>query len=373
MNRALIGTVVLGGLLMATSPATAAEVSGPAPFGKTADGTAVEVWTLTSKKAGATIKIMTRGATIIEWQAPDKAGKAANVVLGFDDVAGYESDRNQFFGCTVGRVCNRIARGQFTLDGKTYQLALNDKPNTLHGGAKRTFDKVVWKAAREGDSAVRFEYTSPDGEENFPGTLRVAVVYTLAENGELRIDTTAQTDKATPVNLTNHSYFNLAGAGADTVLDHELTVAAEQYTPTDNTLIPTGKIEPVAGTPLDFTKPLKVGARIDALVKTAAKGYDHNYVLTKREKGPTFAAKLRDPASGRVLTVQTTQPGIQVYSGNFLFGQKGKDGKTYKQRSALCLETQHFPDAVHHENFPSIILRPGETFRQTTIYGMTAE
>jgi aldose 1-epimerase len=354
-----------------------ADVAGPAQFGKTKDGAVVETYTLKNKN-GVVAKVMTRGATLIELQVPDKAGKPANVVFGFDDVAGYESDRNPYFGCTTGRVANRIARGKFTLDGKTYQLAINNGPNHLHGGVRRSLDKVVWKAQRiperePNDNGIRFTYTSPDGEEGYPGKLDVTVTYTLSDANELRIDYEAKTDKATPVNLTNHTYFNLAGAGAETVLDHVLTVDADAYTPVDDTLIPTGKIEPVAGTPLDFTKPTKIGARIDALVKTAAMGYDHNFVLRKRAKEPTRAAVLHDPASGRTMTVLTTQPGVQVYSGNFLQGQKGKDGQTYRQRGAVCLETQHFPDSVNHPNFPSTILRPGETFHEVTVFRFGAE
>ena len=371
---------VWGGILMATllgRGADAAEITGPAPFGKTKDGADVAVYTLTNTN-GVVAKVMTLGATVIELQLPDKAGKTANVVLGFDDVAGYESDKNQYFGCTVGRVCNRIAKGKFTLDGKEYTLAVNNGPNHLHGGVKRSLDKIVWTASvgklgKAGTPTLKLSCTSPDGEEGYPGTLEVSVIYTLTDKNQLRMDYTARTDKATPVNLTNHSYFNLAGAGSPTVLDHELTVAADGYTPTDDTLIPTGKIEPVKGTPFDFSMPHKIGERIDALIKTAAKGYDHNFVLTKRDKLPTFAAKLKDPASGRVLTVETTQPGVQVYSGNFLFGQKGKDGKSYPLRSALCLETQHFPDSVNHKEFPSIILQPGQTYQQTTVWVFSAE
>jgi aldose 1-epimerase len=367
-----------GGLIMAMSLAGkvgAADITGPTPFGKTADGTPVVVYTLTNKH-GLVAKVMTRGATLIELNVPDKGGKLANVVLGFDDLAGYESDRNQYFGCTVGRVCNRIAKGTFKIDGQQFSIAINDKPNSLHGGVKRSLDKVVWKAVVANsptEAIVRFTYTSPDGEEGFPGTLKITATYTLTDDNELRLGYEATTDKATPINLTNHSYFNLAGAGAPTVLDHILTVAAKSYTPTDDTLIPTGKIEPVKGTPFDFTEPHKIGERVEALIKTPAKGYDHNFVLTPRDKTPTFAAKLKDPNSGRVLTVATTQPGIQVYSGNFLHGQKGKDGKTYAQRSALCLETQHFPDAVNHPEFPSVILLPGQTYRQTTTWVLSAE
>lgn len=360
---------------MAVSSVNGAEVSGPAVFGKTAEGTEVEAYTLTSK-GGVKARVMTLGATLTELLVPDKAGKTVNVVLGFDDVAGYESDRNQHFGCTTGRVANRIAKGRFTLDGKEYKLAINNGPNHLHGGTKRSLAKVLWKAeslTKNDLAGVRFTYTSPDGEEGYPGKLDVTVTYTLSDKNELGIEYQAVTDKATPVNLTNHTYFNLAGAGANTVLDHELTVAAIRYTPVDDTLIPTGKIASVAGTPLDFTRPTRLGARIEELVKTATLGYDHNLVLDKRGQEPTGAVRLRDPGSGRVLTVLTTHPGIQVYSGNFLKGQQGKDGKTYKPRSALCLETQHFPDSVNQPDFPSVILRPGQTYRHTTIFALTAD
>jgi aldose 1-epimerase len=369
MHLPRVALLLLGSLFM-TEPVAAVQVTGPEPFGKTADGQAVEVYTLKNKN-GMTVKIMTLGATIVELQAPDKNGKTANVVLGFDNVAGYQSADNQFFGCTVGRVANRIARGKFTLDGKDYQLAVNNGKNHLHGGDKRTFDKVVWKAEVVKGGVV-FTYTSADGEENYPGTVKARVTYGLTDANELSITFEAVTDKATPVNLTNHSYFNLAGAGAATVLDHELEVNAKEYTPADDELIPTGKIAPVAGTPLDFTKPTRVGARIEPLLKTGAIGYDHNFVLAKRD-GLDFAARLTDPKSGRVLTVRTTQPGLQVYTGNFLKGQKGKDGQVYRQRSAICLETQHFPDAVHHPNFPSIILRPGQTYRHQCVYAFSAQ
>jgi aldose 1-epimerase len=375
LNRTNV--IVLGGVIMSLAlSATAAEVKGPEPFGKTSDGQNVEVFTLQNKN-GVVAKIMTLGATVTELQTPDKAGKLANIVLGFDDVAGYQSKANQFFGCTTGRVCNRIAKGQFTLDGKTYNLALNDGQNHLHGGTKRTLDKVIWDGkvlqATGPEAVVQFKYTSPDGEEGYPGTLALVVTYTLTDKNELRLDYEATTDKATPVNLTNHSYFNLEGAGSGPVLDHELTLAAESYTPNDAKLIPTGKIEPVKGTPLDFTQMHTITERIGEYLKTPPGGYDHNFVLTKREKNPTFAAKLRDPASGRTLTILTTQPGIQLYTAGGLSGQKGKDGKTYVKRGAVCLETQHFPDSVNQKDFPSIILRPGETYRQTTVWVLSAE
>ena len=336
MIKQALFTMFVGSLLMTiTTSRGLAEVTGPADFGKTADGTPVEVYTLKNSK-GMSAKIITYGATLVELHVPDKNGKTADVVLGFDDMAGYQSEANHHFGATTGRVANRIAKGKFTLDGKEYQLAINNGPNHLHGGTKRSINKVMWKAEKMTTvmwDAVRFTYTSPDGEEGYPGKLDIAVTYTLTDKNELRMDFTATTDKATPVNLTNHSYFNLSGAGTDSVLDHELMIAADQYTPADETLIPTGKFASVAGTPLDFTKPTKVGERLDKLLDTPYAGYDHNFVLRERKDTPTLAARLRDPASGRVLTVLTTYPGLQLYTGNHLSGQKGKGGKAYKQRA----------------------------------------
>jgi aldose 1-epimerase len=344
-------------------------------FGITADGVAVDAYTLKSA-GGVTARLITRGATLVELLVRDKDGKLANVVLGFDDVAGYESKRNQYFGCIVGRVANRIAKGKFNLGGKTYALTLNDGPNHLHGGGKRSLEKVVWKAEpfeKAAERGVRFSYTSPDGEEGYPGTLKIVVVYTLSDKNQLRIDYEARTDQATPVNLSHHSYFNLAGAGAKTVHDHELQIHADSYTPVDDTLIPTGKIAPVKDTPLDFTKPRLIGDRIAQLAKTPTKGYDHNYVLRNRNGTLAEAARVRHPATGRVLTVSTTEPGVQLYTGNFLFGQKGKDGKVYKFQSAFCLETQHFPDSVNQPAFPSIILRPDDTYRHTCVYAFSTK
>lgn len=368
---------MLGATLM-TSPAVA-DVIGPTPFGKTADGAPVESYTLKNKN-GVTVKIMTLGATITEINVPDKAGKFANVVLGFDDVKGYQSKDNQYFGCTVGRVANRIAKGKFTLDGKEHKLAINNEPNHLHGGVKKSLDKLVWKVVlvenKSGaDPMVRLEAISQEGDEGYPGKVVFTVNYWLNEHNRLQIDYSATTDKATPINLTNHSYFNLAGAGAETVLEHELTVPAEEFVPVDQTLIPTGKVEPVKGTVLDFTKTTRIGDRIDKLYDTGAKGYDHCYVLGRDRSrfALRFAAKLRDPKSGRVLSVSTNQPGIQVYTGNFLFGQKGAGGREFKQRSAICLETGGWPDAVNQPAFPSIILQPKDTYRHTCVYAFSAE
>ncbi len=349
------------------------------PFGTTKDGNAVEIYTLTND-TGLTAKIMTRGATLVELHVPDKDGRIADVILGFDDVAGYESDANQYFGCTTGRVCNRIDSGRFTLDGRTYTLAKNDGgKHHLHGGAERSLDKVVWKAKPfEADDAtgVVFTYTSPDGEEGYPGQLSVRVTYRLfEEKSTLRIEYEATTDQPTPVNLTNHMYLNLEGAGSMSVLEHLLMINADRYTVGSEELIPTGEIARVEETPLDFRKPTRVGDHIDVLTDTGAKGYDHNYVLNPLVAGKKKrkVAVLTSPNSGRVLTIRSTEPGVQLYSGNFLSGQTGKRGKTYPYRSALCLETQHFPDSVNHKDFPSTILKPGESWESQTTYQFTID
>ena len=360
--------MILWGLIL---PNTArAELPKAEAFGKTEDGTEVEIYTIKNDKI--TAKVMTRGATLVELHVPDKDGAMADVVFGFDDVSGYESDANQYFGCTTGRVCNRIAKGKFSLDGKEYSLAINNEPNHLHGGVTRSLDKVVWTARpieNERGQGVEFSYTSSDGEEGYPGELKITVRY-FVPNGKsaLHIVYSATTSQATPVNLTNHAYFNLAGQGSETVLDHRLKLNASQYTPVDDTLIPTGKIEPVAGTALDFTKATRIGKRIDALTDTAALGYDHNFVLEPAEEGKKMrlAAVLIDPESKRRMQIFTTEPGIQFYSGNFLRGDQGKDGATYAHQSAVCLETQHFPDSVNQPSFPSVILKPGEKFSSMT-------
>jgi aldose 1-epimerase len=336
-------------------------------FGKTPDGTPVDLYVLTNGKI--TAKVMTYGATLTELIVPDRNGRLADVVLGFDNLAGYLAG-HPYFGATTGRVANRIAKGQFTLDGKEYKLALNNPPNALHGGIK-AFDKVVWKAqdvSGQAGPAVRFSYVSPDGEEGYPGSLSVSVTYTVTPENELKIDYSATTNKATPVNLTNHSYFNLAGPASGNILGHELMLAADQYTPGDDTMIPTGEIKSVKGTPLDFTNPTKIGAHI-AEIPGEPGGYDHNYVLRGGGQAPALAARVSEPVTGRVLEMFTTEPGVQFYTANFLDGSlKGKGGVVYKKNQAFCLEAQHFPDSVHHANFPTTILRPGEKYSQTTIY-----
>jgi aldose 1-epimerase len=344
-------------------------------FGTLANGKDVQAFTITNNK-GVKVKLLSRGATLAEWHVPDKNGRTDDVVFGFDEPAGYESKGNGYFGATVGRVANRIAGGRFTVNGKEYMLAKNDGPNTLHGGGKHSLDKVIWtgqpfeKGLGQG---VVFKYVSPDGEEGFPGRLTIRVTYTLTDKNELRIDYEAMTNKATPVNITNHAYFNLSGAGSPTINDHQVMIAADHYTPVDETLIPTGEIAPVAGTPLDFREFHTIGERVDQLTDKPGKGYDHNFVLNNQDGKLALAAKVRDPKSGRVLSVFTTEPGIQFYGGNFLDGVKGKRGREYKYRSGFCLETQHYPNSVNEPKFPSIILQPGKTYRHTCIYQITSE
>jgi aldose 1-epimerase len=353
----------------AASRSEAAEIERR-PFGKTRDGAPVDEYILRS--GSQEVRILTLGATLRAWTAPDKSGKMADVLLGFDDVAGYESADNQYFGCTVGRVCNRIGGARFDLEGKHYQLINNDGPNQLHGGNGRALCRVIWQAAEQASipdiAAVKFSYTSPAGEEGYPGELKASVTYALAADGKLTLTYSAITDAATPVNLTNHAYFNLAGAGAPTILDHELKLMADQYTPVDSTLIPTGELAAVAGTALDFNAATAIGARIDQVSGPPTIGYDHNYALRATDGKVRQVAVVRHPGTGRVLEVHTDQPGLQFYSGNFLKDQPGKGGKTYAHRSAFCLEAQHFPNSVNEPRFPSIILRPGETYTQTTIY-----
>jgi aldose 1-epimerase len=342
------------------------------PFGKLPDGMEVEQYVL-ANRGGMKAKIITYGAILTELDAPDRAGTMGDVVLGFDNLDGYLKG-HPFFGATVGRVANRIAKGKFTLGGKDYRLAVNNGPNALHGGRKG-FDKVVWKAepkeTPDGPS-VAFSYQSSDGEEGYPGNLSATVTYTLTNDNALKIDYMATTDKPTPVNLTNHTYFNLAGPNSHDILNHEILFNADEYTPADETLIPTGEIKSVRDTPLDFTEPRKIGARI-AQLKPNPGGYDHNIVL-RSSAGLNLAARVTEPTTGRVMEMYTTEPGVQFYTGNFLDGKlKGKGGIAYSKHSGFCLEAQHFPDSVNHPKFPSVILKPGETYRQTTVYKFSAK
>jgi aldose 1-epimerase len=343
-----------------------------APYGKLADGTEIDQYTLTGA-GGAIMKVITYGGIVTELKVPDKDGKLGDVCLGFDNLEGYVKS-SPYFGCITGRVANRIANGKFTLDGKEYQLAKNNGPNHLHGGLSG-FDKKVWKADPinlKGVVGLQLKYTSKDGEEGYPGNLNVVVTYSLNEKNEWRIQYTATTDKATPVNLTQHAYFNLAGHDSGDILDHQLMIAADQYTPTDKNFIPTGKIESVKETPFDFTTATPIGKRIKE-IKADPVGYDLNYVL-REGKGLRLAARVTDPKSGRVMEVLTTEPGIQLYTGNFLDGKtKGKGGATYKQYGGFCLETQHFPDSINQKNFPSIVLQPGKTYEQTTVYAFSIQ
>ncbi len=336
-------------------------------FGALPDGTAVELYTLTNA-AGVTAKIITYGTIITELHVPDRTGKDVDVVLGFDNLGQY-LQKHPYFGATVGRYANRIAGGQFKLYGKPYQMVINNGPNHIHGGIKG-FDKVVWQAVPQNDNAVKFSYRSVDGEEGYPGNLDVTVLMTLTEANELCLEYTAVTDQPTPINLTNHSYFNLAGRGK--ILDHVLMLAANEYTPVDQNSIPTGEIKLVKDTPMDFTTPHAVGSRISE-VKGQKIGYDHNYVVNRGGPGLALTARAHEPQTGLTLEAQTTQPGVQFYTANYLDGSlTGKYGVVYEQHSAFCLETQHFPDSVNHPNFPSTVLRPGQTFHQSTVYKITA-
>lgn len=341
------------------------------PFGHTADGAAIDAYTLTNK-SGMEARLMTYGATLVSLTAPDRKGHMANVVLGFDNAAPYVAGV-PFYGATIGRFANRIADGQFTLDGKTYHLPKNDGPNSLHGGSKG-FDKRLWKAepfeSAQGPG-VKFTYVSADGEEGYPGEVTVHVTYQLRNDNALSIAYEATTTKATPINLTNHAYFNLSGDFNKPILDEVVQIHAEKFTPVNDKLIPTGELRPVAGTPFDFRKPMVIGARIEAKDEqiTFARGYDDNWVLEKPHAGAmTTAALVTDPGTGREIEVKTTEPGIQFYTGNFMDGKPAGTGTVFKHRTGLTLETQHFPDSPNQPSFPSTILKPGKTFKSETIY-----
>lgn len=349
------------------------------PFGVTGGGQQVDRFTLTNRN-GLKARIMSYGAIVTELHVPDRNGKLDDVVLGFHDLKGYLAG-HPYFGCVTGRYANRIAKGRFSLNGVDHELATNNSPNHLHGGDKG-FDKRVWNGiqiASPAGPAVKFSYVSADGEEGYPGTLTVSVTYTLTPDNELRIDYEARTDKATPVNLTNHSYWNLAGMGAGDALDHELTLFSDFYTPADPTMIPTGEIRSVEGTPLDFRKATAVGARISQIKPDPEHnnpgGYDHNFVLRRSKLGKLRpAARLHDPKSGRILEISTDQPAIQLYSGNFLDGTlTGKGGKVYAKHDAICLETQHYPDSPNQPHFPSTILTPNGVYRTTTVHKFSAK
>ena len=366
-------------IILAWSAACARGAPRPQPFGMTHRGEAVSLYTLKNAH-GMQAKVLDYGGIIVSLRVPDRNGRLDDVVLGFDSLGDYERG-SPYFGAIIGRYGNRIARGRFTLDGRTYTLATNNGPNHLHGGV-RGFDKVVWTAAQfeRGDSVgLVLNYTSPDGEEGYPGTLRATVTYTLTDKNEFIFDYQATTDRPTPVNLTQHSYFNLAGDGKGDILGHVVTLNADRFTPVDSTLIPTGEIKSVAGTPFDFRTSTAIGARIDRNDEQLryGRGYDHNFVLNKGGRGGkggiegdlTLAAHVYEPTTGRVMEISTTEPGLQFYSGNFLDGTlRGKHGVVYGHRSGFAMETQHFPDSPNRPAFPSTILRPGEEYRSRTIY-----
>lgn len=368
---------LLGPAACMTVPAgsTVAPAVTSALFGATADGRTVELFTLTNRH-GVQIKLTNYGGIITSLRTPDRLGRLDDIVLGYDSLAGYLRN-SPYFGAIVGRYGNRIARGLFTLDGTTYRLAVNNGLNSLHGGL-RGFDKVVWTATafqnQEG-RGVALDYTSPDMEEGFPGTLRAHVTYTLTDDDRLIVDYQATTDKATPVNLTQHTYWNLAGSARRDILGHELTINADSMTPVDTTLITTGEITPVSGTPFDFRTPVAIGARVDQRQDAQIRygnGYDHNLVLNRGGAAVDAlvrAARVVEPSTGRTMDIFTTEPGLQFYSGNFLDGSiTGKGGSVYRFRYGMALETQHYPDSPNHPNFPSTILRPGQRYHTRTVY-----
>jgi aldose 1-epimerase len=344
-----------------------------AAFGALPDGAPVEIFTVTNGN-GVEVRAISFGGIITSLRVPDRTGQSADIVLGYDTPGDYARNNSPYFGAIIGRYGNRIAKGRFSLDGAIYTLATNNGPNHLHGGV-RGFDKVAWSGEAT-DEGVRFGYVSKDGEEGYPGTLSVRVTYTLNDRNELAVDYEATSDKPTIVNLTQHSYFNLAGQGARDILDHRLQIDADRYTPVDPTLIPTGELAPVAGTPFDFRQPTPIGARIgdDHPQLKNGLGYDHNFVLNRSGEGLRHAARVVDPASGRTLDIATTEPGLQFYSGNFLDGSiTGKAGRTYQKRYGFCLETQHFPDSPNHPDFPSAVLRPGQTYKSRTVFTFGVE
>jgi aldose 1-epimerase len=341
------------------------------PFGVMPDGTKIDVFTIKNSR-GMEVRTIPYGAIIVSITVPDRNGKMDDVVIGHDNIGGYLT-QSRFFGAVVGRFGNRIARGRFTLDGRTYELAVNNGPHHLHGGVKG-FDKVVWDAktftSKDG-SGVAYSRVSPDGEEGYPGSLEVTVTYTLTERNELIVDYRAATDKATPVNLTQHSYFNLAGDGNGDVLGHEISINADRFTPVDDTKIPTGALEPVAGTPFDFRARARIGDRIgvDHPQIRIGGGFDHNFVLNRTGTGLEWAARLFEPTTGRTLEVRTTEPGLQFNTANGLDGTfTGKGGHVYRARTGLCLETQHFPDSPNQPAFPSTIVRPGRPLASRTVF-----
>jgi aldose 1-epimerase len=374
MNHSHYFGILTGAALAATVPygASAGTQVSSSPWGRTNEGT-VEIYKLTNAH-GVEARFITYGATLVSLTAPDRSGKLANIVLGFDSLEKYVAPGVPYYGATVGRYANRIAKARFTLDGKPYQLEANDGPNTLHGG-KRGFDKRIWKAqeipAAEG-GGVRMTLVSADGEGGYPGEVTAQVVYKLDDENNLEIDYHATSTAPTPVNLANHAYFNLTGDPSIPVLDHVVTLNADRFTPVDATLIPSGELRPVAGTPFDFRTPHAIGSRIGADDEQLrlGRGYDHNWVINRTGAGMTLAATVTEPKSGRSLEVRTTQPGVQFYTGNFMDGKPSGVGTVYAYRTGMCFETQHFPDSPNHPSFPSTLLRPGEVYSQKTVLSL---
>jgi aldose 1-epimerase len=356
----------------ATTPPRRSEISRES-FGRTKEGTPVDIFTLRNSK-GLEARICNYGGIVVSFKVPDRHGKMEDVVLGYDHLDGYLTN-NPFFGCLVGRYGNRIAGGKFVLEGKEYKIAVNNGPNALHGGLKG-FDKVVWEpsvlATPEGTS-LQLKYLSKDGEEGYPGNLSVTAVYAVTEDNGLRLDYTATTDKPTVLNLTQHSYFNLAPRA--NILDHKVMIAADKFTPTDGTLIPTGELRSVEGTPFDFRKPTAIGARINQENEQLkfGSGYDQNFIINKAPNQLGLAARVLEPKTGRVLEVLTTEPAMQFYTGNHLKDITGKDGWRYQPRDGFCMEPQHFPDSPNHPEFPSTVLKPGEVYRNTIIYRFSVD
>ncbi|MGW0759393.1 aldose epimerase family protein [Streptomyces sp. NPDC002814] len=374
-RRTVIAGAAAAGIAATTLSGTAHATGGKKPvkslFGKLADGTKVHSWSL--ENGGTRLKVLSYGGIVQSLEIPDRRGRYTNVSLGFDNIEDYVAN-SPYFGALIGRYGNRIAKGKFTLDGKNYQLDVNDGEQSLHGGAKG-FDKRVWNVepfTKGSDVGLYLYYTSVDGEMGYPGTLKTKVTYTLTRHGDWRIDYEATTDKATVVNLTSHVYWNLAGESSGTIYDHELSIAASRYTPVDSGLIPTGELARVGGTPFDFRSTKTVGEdiRVPHQQLLYGKGIDHNWALDKGITArPQHVATLRDPSSGRTMKIATTEPGLQFYSGNFLDGSfAGTGGSIYRQGDALCLETQHFPDSPNQPSFPSTTLRPGQTYRSTTVH-----
>jgi aldose 1-epimerase len=347
----------------------AGDAHGSEEFGKTADGAPVSLYTLRNR-TGLEVRITNYGGRVVSLKTPDRTGAMADIVLGFDDLNGYLANPGPFFGALIGRYANRIGRARFALGGVEYRLEPNDNGNSLHGGSEG-FDKKVWTARELPDNGLELAYNSKDGEGGYPGALRTVVTYHLTDANELRVDYAAVTDKTTVVNLTNHAYFNLKGAGSGDILEHVVTLNASHFTPVDAGLIPTGELRAVDGTPFDFRKPTAIGARIgqDDEQLRLGKGYDHNFVLNRAGGGLVLAARVEESVTGRVMEVRTTEPGVQFYTGNNLDGSiRGKGGKAYGRRAGFCLETQHYPDSPNKPQFPSAELRPGQKFKSTTVF-----